>query len=145
MAEASQETTFENQEMHLFTPQEASKLLPDVKPKVKELIERKKTIAKLHDEIEKYNLLGFRTPEVAEKAAQLDALVEEMTRRIAELEDFGLQVKDLDLGLVDFPAERYGEAVMLCWRYGEAEVSFWHKQSEGFNQRKSLKMQIVQP
>jgi hypothetical protein len=129
----------------LFTPQEASRLLPDIRPKVKELVDRKKVIAKLHDEIEKYNLLGFRTAEVAERAAQLDALVDEMTRKIAELEDFGVQVKDLDLGLVDFPAERYGERVMLCWRYGEPDVSFWHKPSDGFNGRKSLKLQLIQP
>lgn len=144
-AVARQTTTLEDQEAHLFTPQEASRLLPDIKPKVKELVERKKAIAKLHDEIEKYNLIGFRTSEVAERAAQLDALVEDMTRKIAELEDLGVQVKDLDLGLVDFPAERYGEKVLLCWRYGEAEVSFWHKPNEGFNGRKSLKLQLIQP
>jgi len=131
--------------MHLFTPQEASKLLPDIKPKVKELIERKKVVAKLHDDIEKYSLLGFRPTEVAEKAAQLDALVEEMRRKIAELEDLGVQVKDLEFGLVDFPAEKYGESVMLCWRYGEPEVSFWHKPGEGYNGRKPLKLQLIQP
>jgi hypothetical protein len=141
---ASHKTAF-NQDAHLFTPQEACKLLPDIRPKVKELVERKKTVAKLHDEIEKYNLLGFRTAEVAEKAAQLDALVEDMTRKIAELEDLGVEVKDLDFGLVDFPAERYGESVMLCWRYGEADVSFWHKPNEGYNGRKSLKIQLIQP
>jgi hypothetical protein len=135
----------EDQDTHLFTPQEASKLLSDIRPKVKELIERKKVVAKLHEEIEKYNLLGFKTSDVAEKAAQLDALVEEMTRKIAELEDLGVQVKDLDFGLVDFPAERYDERVMLCWRYGEPDVSFWHKPNEGYNGRKSLRIQLIQP
>jgi hypothetical protein len=129
----------------LFTPQEASKLIPDIRPKVKELVERKKVIATLHAEIEKYNLLGFKPADVAEKAGQLDALVEDMTRKIAELEDLGVQVKDLEFGLVDFPAERYGENVMLCWRYGEPEVSFWHKHNEGYNSRKSLKIQVIQP
>lgn len=129
----------------MFTPQEASKLLPDIKPKVKDLIERKKAVAKLHDEIEKYNLLGFKTSDVAEKAAQLDALVEDMTRKIAELEDLGVEVKDLEFGLVDFPAEKYGESVMLCWRYGEPEVCYWHKPNEGYNGRKPLKIQLIQP
>jgi len=129
----------------LFTPQEASKLLADIKPKVKELMERKKVIVELHAEIERYNLLGFKTGELAEKAAQLDALVEQMTKKIAELEDLGVVVKDLDFGLVDFPAERYGESVLLCWRYGEADVSFWHKPSEGYNGRKPLKIQLTQP
>lgn len=112
---------------------------------MKELIERKKVVAQLHGEIEKYSLLGFRTPEVAEKAAQLDSLVREMRREISELEDLGVEVKDLDFGLVDFPAERYGEAVKLCWRYGEPDVSFWHEPNEGYDRRKSLKIQLIQP
>lgn len=129
----------------MFTPQEASKLLPDIKPKIKELVERKKVVAKLHGEMEKYNLLGIKTAELAERAAQLDSLVDEMARMISELEDLGVQVKDLDFGLVDFPAERYGETVLLCWRYGEAEVSYWHKPQEGYNGRKALKIQLIQP
>jgi len=145
MAEANQTTTFEDNEVHLFTPQEASKLLSDIKPKMKELIEKKKVVAKLHNDIERYNLFGFRTAELAEKAAQLDALVEDMNREVSELEDLGVEVKDLDYGLVDFPAEKYGEKVMLCWRYGEPEVAFWHKPNEGFNGRKSLKLQLIQP
>ena len=142
---ASQQTTFEDQAVHLFTPQEASRLLPDIKPKIRELVERRKVISRLHDEIEKSNLLGFRTSEVADKAAQLDSLVEEMTRKIGELEDLGVQVKDLSMGLIDFPAERYGESVMFCSRFGEPEVSFWHKASESFSDRRSLRLQIVQP
>jgi hypothetical protein len=145
VGEAIRKTAFDTQDAHQFTPQEASKLLPDIRPKVRELIERKKVVAKLHNEIEKYNLLGFKTDEVAERAAQLDALVEDMTRKIAELEDLGVEIKDLDYGLVDFPAERYGESVMLCWRYGEPDVSFWHKPDEGYNRRKSLKIQLIQP
>ena len=139
------QTTFDFDSEHLFTPQEASKLLPDIKPKIRELVERKKVIAGLHSEIEKHNLLGFKTPEVAEKAAQLDALVDGMSQKIAELEDLGVQVKDLDFGLVDFPAERYGEKVLLCWRYGEPEVSYWHKHNEGYNGRKPIKIQLIQP
>jgi len=138
-------TTFRINDQHCFTPQEASKLIPDIRLKIKELRDRKKMIAALHDEIERYRLLGIRTTVMAEKAALLDSLVETMTRKITELEDLGLQVKDLDSGLVDFPAERYGEKVLLCWRYGESEVSYWHKPNEGFNGRKPLKVELIQP
>jgi hypothetical protein len=134
-----------DKETHLFTPQEASKLLSDIKPKVKELIDCKKVVTGMHAEMERYNLLGFKTAEVAEKAAQLDAMVERMTSKIAELEDLGVMVKDLDYGLVDFPADRYGENVLLCWRYGEQDVSYWHKPNEGYNGRKPLKIQLIQP
>jgi hypothetical protein len=112
---------------------------------VKELMERKKVVAALHTEMERYNLLGFMTSEVAEKAAQLDAQVEGMTKKVAELEDLGVMVKDLEYGLVDFPADRYGENVLLCWRYGEPEVSYWHKPDEGYTGRKPLKIQLIQP
>jgi hypothetical protein len=131
--------------MHLFTPQEASKLLPDIKPKVKELIESKKVVIALQSELERYDLIGLRTAEVAEKAAQLDALAKEVSRKVEELEDLGVKVKNLDYGLIDFPAERYGENVFLCWEYGEPEVSYWHKLDECYNNRKALKMRLIQP
>ena len=143
--EAGTTTAFDIEDKHYFTPQEASKLLPDIRLKVKELIDRKKVIGVLHAQLEKYDLLGFRTEDVAEKAAQLDALVDEMTKRISELEDLGVIVKDLDHGLVDFPADRYGEKVLLCWRYGEPEVSFWHMPNEGYSGRRPLKAQLIQP
>jgi len=130
---------------HYFTPQEASKLLPDIKPRMKELIEKKKVIAVLNAELERLSLLRIRSAELSEKASLLDTLVEQMTRKIAELEDLGVKVKDLDTGLIDFPADRYGDKVMLCWRYGESEVSYWHKLNEGFVNRRSLKAELVSP
>ena len=130
---------------HYFTPQEASKLLPDIKPRIRELIEKKRVIASLNAELERYSLLKVKSTELSEKASLLDSLVEQMTRKIGELEDLGVKVKDLDTGLVDFPADRYGDKVMLCWRYGEAEVSYWHKLNEGFMSRKPLKAQLVSP
>ena len=138
-------TSFRLNDQHYFTPQEASKLIPDIWLKIKELRERKEVISVLHEEIERYRLLGVKTTVMAEKAALLDSLVETMTRKISELEDLGLQVKDLDSGLVDFPAERYGEKVLLCWRYGESEVCYWHKPNEGFNGRKPLKAELISP
>ncbi|MGP8124812.1 MAG: DUF2203 domain-containing protein [Nitrososphaerales archaeon] len=143
--EASHKTSFEFRERHLFTPQEASKLLPDIKPKLKELIERKKVVGALNSELERYGLLGFRPAEMAEKAAQLDALVERMYRMVDELEDLGVLVKDLDYGLIDFPAEKHGKNVLLCWMYGEPEVSYWHGLGEGYSHRRALKIQLIQP
>jgi hypothetical protein len=144
-SKASEKTNFDRQGAHLFTPQEASKLLSDIKPMIKELMEKKKVVAEIHAEMERYNLLGFMTAEVAERAAQLDALAEGMTKKVAELEDLGVIVKDLEFGLVDFPADRYGESVLLCWRYGEPEVSYWHLPDEGYVGRKPLKLQLIQP
>ena len=138
-------TSFGLNNEHSFTPQEASKLLPDIKPRIKELIDKKRVIASLNAELERYSLLRIRSSDLSEKASLLDTLVEQMTRKIAELEDLGVKVKDLDSGLVDFPADRYGDKVMLCWRYGESEVSFWHKLNEGFVNRKPLKVELISP
>lgn len=143
--EASTNTSFDVEDQHYFTPQEASRLLPDIRLKVKELLEGKRVVAQLHTELERYNLLGFETEEIAEKAAQFQSLLDGLTKKIAELEDLGIKVRDLDYGSVDFPADRYGEKVMLCWRYGEPDVSYWHKPDEGFNGRKPLKVELIQP
>jgi hypothetical protein len=66
-------------------------------------------------------------------AAELAALVEEIHR-------LGVQVKDLDQGLVDFPAvhPESGDTVLLCWRLGEPEVAWWHGPEDGFAGRKPL-------
>jgi hypothetical protein len=50
----------------------------------------------------------------------------------------GALVKDLDDGLVDFPARRGAEEILLCWRLGEEEIAFWHGLDEGFSGRKPL-------
>lgn len=142
---ASTKTSFEFQDQHYFTPQEASKLLPDIKLKIKELLELRRVVLQLHTELERYSLFGFETEEMVDKAAQLDAMLGGLTKKLAELEDLGVKVKDLDYGAVDFPADRYGEKVMLCWRYGESEVSYWHLPDEGSNSRKPLKIQLIQP
>ena len=57
---------------------------------------------------------------------------------MAQIHEVGALVKDLDQGLVDFPARREGEDVLLCWRLGEDEVAFWHGLEEGFSGRRPL-------
>jgi len=52
------------------------------------------------------------------------------------LEDLGIQVRDLEMGLVDFPAERDGRAVWLCWQLADQRVAYWHGTDEGFTGRK---------
>jgi len=61
-----------------------------------------------------------------------------MRALVEEIEALGAEVKDLELGLVDFPAERDGETVLLCWRVGEDEIAYWHGLEEGFAGRRPL-------
>ena len=81
---------------------------------------------------------GVRPHEVDELQVAMDDEAAEIVRCVAELQELGLLVKDLDEGLVDFPALRGGEEVLLCWRLGEEEVAFWHTLEDGFAGRKPL-------
>ena len=65
-------------------------------------------------------------------------LIEELDGIVREIEASGAHLKDVQLGLVDFPAEREGEIVYLCWQSGEPEVAFWHRTDEGFAGRQPL-------
>lgn len=120
-------------------------MLPDIRMKLKAIMERKKVADGLRDEIERFGLVGFEVPEGRQKTDQLDSVVKDLMERIQELEDLGVKLRDIDTGLLDFPAKRFGELVFLCWKYGESTIEFWHTQSEGFASRKQINAQIVSP
>jgi hypothetical protein len=69
---------------------------------------------------------------------ELKSLADAASACVDRLLDLGVLVKDPDLGLVDFPAERDGEAVLLCWRVGEGSVAFWHGMTGGFAGRRPI-------
>lgn len=130
--------------MRTFTLDEANALLAEVAPLAERMVTRKRAFDEA--EAQREELLaqiagngGDLTPgdvadaaeRVAQEAAALSALVE-------EIQEHGVQVKDLDLGLVDFPTVRDGEVVLLCWRVGEEEIAFWHGTDEGYAGRKPL-------
>jgi hypothetical protein len=96
-----------------FTPEEANELLPTVRPLVEEMVGHRRALA----------VATVRHARIATKIAGNGG---------------GLLVKDLDEGLVDFPALRGDEEVLLCWRLGEEEVAFWHTPEDGFAGRKPL-------
>ena len=103
-----------------FTPAEANELLPEVEKVVAQISKIKKSSEMLSDE--------------AETADAMDSLQHE----IQKLEDLGCVLKDLSIGLVDFPAVRLGVRVWLCWKSGEKKVEFWHGLHEGFANRKPV-------
>ena len=108
-------------------------------------MERKRIADDLKTEIERYGLVGFETPELTQKTQELDVVVKDLMSRVSELEDLGVRVRDIDTGLIDFPALRFGNTVYLCWRYGESNIEFWHAANEGFNGRKMLNQQVISP
>lgn len=132
--------------MRLFTPEEANAELPEVRALARRMVEERGSLVALGAELEEVQaLIGGnggsidpgRVAELQEAVAQAAA---ELAGVVDELQGRGLQVKDLDRGLVDFPARHpeTGEAVLLCWELGEAEVAHWHGLEEGFAGRKPL-------
>ncbi|HKA26197.1 MAG TPA: DUF2203 domain-containing protein [Gaiellaceae bacterium] len=128
-----------------FTPEEANALLPTVRPIVEEMVAHRRALAVAtvrHARIAGKiagNGGGVRPHEVDTLQETLDAEAAEVARCATALQELGLLVKDLDEGLVDFPALRDDEEVLLCWRLGEEEVAYWHSLADGFAGRKPLK------
>jgi hypothetical protein len=77
---------------------------------------------------------------IGDRQREFDGLVEEFSRVGEEIDTLGIIVRDLDLGLVDFPARLRGQPIFLCWKCDEREVGFWHGTAEGYAGRKSVSM-----
>jgi hypothetical protein len=74
----------------------------------------------------------------ARRRAERDKVVEEAKDTLGEIEEIGVQVKDLEQGLLDFPCVLDGKTVLLCWKLGEKEIGYWHAPEDGFEGRKPL-------
>ena len=69
---------------------------------------------------------------------RMQGLVDQMQAAVLELDGWGIQLRDIQTGLVDFPALVAGRPVWLCWRLGEERVTWWHETSEGFDSRRRI-------
>lgn len=77
------------------------------------------------------------------RRAERDKAVRHVRDAMAEIDAIGVQVKDLDLGLLDFPCKVEGEVVLLCWKLGEPSITHWHGMDEGFAGRKPIDQRIL--
>jgi hypothetical protein len=127
-----------------FTPEEANALLEQVRPVAESLVAHRRafTVAAARRARLTQRISGnggdFDPQEPSELDEQLQHDAEAVARAVEKLQALGVLVKDLDRGLVDFPALRDGEEVLLCWQVGEGEVAYWHGLEEGFAGRKPL-------
>jgi hypothetical protein len=127
-----------------FTPDEANAALIDVRPLAEQMVEAKRALDAAQEESDvaarsiSGNGGGIPPAELAALHQQLEHRATVLAGIVSELHELGVQVKDLDSGLVDFPSLRGGEPVLLCWRVGEDEVAFWHGLEDGFAGRQPL-------
>jgi len=119
-----------------WTPAEANQLRPIVGATVRRLRAAREVLA--HDGFDsEFALLAESTGGAWPGSERAKAAID-VALGFEALERLDIVVRDLDRGLVDFPALRQGEEVLLCWQLGEDEVAFWHGLEEGFAGRKPL-------
>jgi hypothetical protein len=121
-----------------FTPASANKALTEIRPLAEELVEHRRLQrdAQAEQAALAAKIAGNGGGIEAQRLADLEAELERerigIARCVNAIHERGAIVKDLDDGLVDFPAQREGEEILLCWRLGEDEVAYWHGLEEGF-------------
>ena len=76
--------------------------------------------------------------EIEESQKTMDDLAQQLRQDLQEITGRGILVRDIVRGLVDFPSDRDGQAIFLCWLRGETQIDYWHGTNEGFGSRKRL-------
>jgi hypothetical protein len=126
-------------DMKIFTVEEANALLPRVRKIVARIQQAHKSLARYREDVQK-------AAEAAENGGggiidgvQYASILGTLTEQLTELEGLGVQMKDFERGLIDFPSLRDGRMVLLCWQMGEGDVlEWWHDVDAGFAGRTPL-------
>ncbi len=120
-----------------FTPAEANQALPHVRSLVVQIMQAREAIIAAQPELwpvlEKSIGNGG-----SKKAGELLSVFQRVEEGVKGLQEIGCVLKDMSIGLVDFPALRDGREILLCWKYDESEVMFWHDLQSGYQGRKRL-------
>jgi hypothetical protein len=128
----------------LFTPREANSALVEVRPVAERLVALRARMRELVAEQGRSvteiggNGAGYAASDLNAVQGELAQLAESVAASVTDLEALGVVVKDLDLGLLDFPGLREGEEVELCWQVGEDSVAYWHPLEAGYRGRKPI-------
>lgn len=126
-----------------FTLEEATALLPRLREILAEMREKKAALDELRAALGEMTAsasgnghLTHREPR--RKRREAEELAQRLNDLLAEVQQTGCELKGLDEGLIDFPAEREGRLVYLCWQMGEDAICFWHELETGFAGRQPL-------
>jgi hypothetical protein len=132
-----------------FTLAEANRLIPEVERIIRAAVESKPDFDEAAEGMRKHNerihMLGgavIDRTRYIEMKTRRDEVAQHMRQAIGALNEIGVEVKDLDAGLVDFPTLYHGEEVYLCWKLGEGKIEFWHG-DEGFRGRKPIDQEFL--
>ena len=125
--------------MKLFTVSEANQILGDVRP----ILKRIKSLSEKVREFRKSSSAASNSAQYGgggvEGGSHYVSLVFKLASHTDKLNDMGIQLKDYSRGLIDFPSERDGRIVLLCWQLGEGDkIEWWHDIEAGFGGRRPL-------
>jgi hypothetical protein len=133
-----------------FTLDEAQSLLPVLESLLRTAISAKKIVEEAEQEQQALQQKVFLTGgmfldvvPLARKKAERAKAEQRAKDALAEIDSIGVQVKDLDIGLLDFPCEVEGQTILLCWKLGEKSITHWHGTQEGFAGRKPIDERIA--
>jgi hypothetical protein len=133
-----------------FTLDEAHSLLPVLESLLRTAIKAKKLIEEADAEQQALQHRVFLNGgmflgvvPLARRKAERSKAEQHAKDALAEIDSIGVQVKDLDMGLLDFPCEVEGQTILLCWKLGEKSITHWHGTNEGFAGRKPIDQRIA--
>lgn len=131
--------------MKTFTLDEAQSLIPVLESLLKRAMEGKRAAQEVETRIAElsrriYLSGGMRVDvaAVAKDRAEMQGHLQRVRESVSEIDSIGVQVKDMDTGLLDFPCKVDDQIVLLCWRMGESAIEHWHSMEDGFKGRKPL-------
>ena len=129
----------------LFNVEEANRALPDLRPRVEELVRAKQQLGRLDRRIDVLTLAAAGAApenpdarELTQAVERRSRLVQRLRQGIRAIQERGAVVKDLDQGLIDFYSLVGDRLIVLCWQLGEPEVAHWHTLEGGFGSRQPL-------
>jgi hypothetical protein len=133
-----------------FTLDEAQTLLPILESLLRTAIDGKTLIESVDEQFQDLShriLLNggmhLDIVHLARRKAEREKAIQRIKDALAEIDATGVQVKDLDIGLLDFPCQVEGRTVLLCWKLGESGITHWHGTDEGFAGRKPIDEKIA--
>lgn len=119
----------------------ANARVAELRPLLEKLRQDRDTVARVNAELRRLretNGSVRHAEEMREREDKIRALVRGMQSSVAQIEAWSVTLRDIETGLVDFPALVSGRPVWLCWRLGEGQIGWWHEHDRGFEDRKPL-------
>src|SRR5512146_1428085 len=132
-----------------FTLEEAQMLLPVLESLLKRAMGGREKLAEIEEQsnllVTRIMLTGGMLVDINTAHArkqEKERVLQQVKDALAEIDSIGVQVKDLDMGLLDFPCIVDGETILLCWKLGEPSITYWHNLTEGYKGRKPIDERI---